>query len=240
MHGLLSSLVFSRLTPSISSGAHWESFPLPVFYFYNLAFISSSYSIWLGAEARLAQKADATRRASAHQEMSEFQRVESHSAGPSWLLPSQPPLPCRWKGLLSLLSAISGLFLQHLLLQPLVTSLGSLDMFWLASPLNETCIDHVEACLSYNASSVVDIRKPSSNWIKPKRMTGSQNWKCIQKYVGIRMGLIQGHNDITKDLVSFIFSYMEYYQFRVKAAELGSAVQFMQITPSSTYSFPKE
>lgn len=51
-------------------------------------------------------------------------------------------------------------------------------------------------------------------------MTGSQNWKCIQKYVGIRMGLIQGHNDITKDLVSFIFSYMEYYQFRVKAAEL--------------------
>ena len=51
-------------------------------------------------------------------------------------------------------------------------------------------------------------------------MTGSQNWKCIQKYVGIRMGLIQGHNDITKDLVSFIFSCMEYYQFRVKAAEL--------------------
>lgn len=51
-------------------------------------------------------------------------------------------------------------------------------------------------------------------------MTGSQNWKCIQKYVDIRIGLIQGHNSITKDLVSFIFSYMQYYQLRVKAVGL--------------------
>ena len=139
-----------------------ESFPLPVFYFYNLAFISSSYSIWLGAEARLAQKADATRRASAHQEMSEFLSITVRQGkgrvtlSRSQLVAPRPATPSLQmkRPALSLICHIDVSF-KGTSATPALSGL-LLWVLWhvlLASPRKETYIDHVEACLSYNAFS---------------------------------------------------------------------------------------